>query len=150
MNCAHGEGVVNACAEGLAFNVDTYRCDWPDEVADCSPEGFLQFTCPPPEQAIDENGNEDVSKLVYHYKHPKTCTKYLVCDTGHPRLHSCGKFSAFNEETRQCDFYNHVKGCENEFKDVYYTRDVFQRIGEVPSQVTLEALKLNPFFKGKF
>lgn len=151
MNCANGVGVVNTCPVGLAFNYDNYQCDWPDEVADCSPEGFLEFTCPPPAslKIIDEDGNEDISAVVAYHKHPKACTKYFICDTGHPRLHSCGRFSAFNDETKQCDFYNHVKGCENEFKDSYYTPTFFQQIGEAPTEVTLEALRLNPFFKGK-
>lgn len=151
MNCANGVGVVNTCPEGLAFNYDNYQCDWPDEVTECSPEGFLQFTCPPPGtlKIIDEDGNEDVSNVLAYHKHPKACTKYFICDTGHPRLHSCGRFSAFNEETGQCDFYNHVKGCENEFKDIYYAQNVYQHFGDAPTEVTLEALKLNPFFKGK-
>uniref|UniRef100_A0A1I8M1M0 Chitin-binding type-2 domain-containing protein n=1 Tax=Musca domestica TaxID=7370 RepID=A0A1I8M1M0_MUSDO len=33
-NCAHGEATLTKCPEGLAFNVDSYQCDWPDLVKD--------------------------------------------------------------------------------------------------------------------
>jgi hypothetical protein len=39
MICVDGRGYVFDCPEGLAFNQDTYRCDWPDEVESCDAEG---------------------------------------------------------------------------------------------------------------
>lgn len=39
MNCVEGRGYTFDCPEGLAFNGDTYRCDWPDQVPSCNPEG---------------------------------------------------------------------------------------------------------------
>jgi hypothetical protein len=39
MNCVDGRGYVFNCPEGLAFNQDTYLCDWPDEVESCDAEG---------------------------------------------------------------------------------------------------------------
>ncbi|KAJ6642612.1 Protein obstructor-E [Pseudolycoriella hygida] len=46
MNCADGRGYTFDCPDGLAFNQETYRCDWPDQVHDCNAEKFLGFTCP--------------------------------------------------------------------------------------------------------
>ena len=39
MNCVDGRGYVFDCPEGLAFNQDTYQCDWADEVESCDAEG---------------------------------------------------------------------------------------------------------------
>lgn len=40
MNCAEGRGYTFDCPEGLAYNGDTYRCDWPDQVESCNSEGI--------------------------------------------------------------------------------------------------------------
>lgn len=37
--CVNGHGFDLTCPEGLAFSSETYRCEWPDEVADCDAEG---------------------------------------------------------------------------------------------------------------
>lgn len=41
MNCADGVGYIFDCPEGLAYNSETYRCDWPDQVTDCDAEGIF-------------------------------------------------------------------------------------------------------------
>jgi hypothetical protein len=41
MNCVDGRGYVFDCPEGLAFNQDSYRCDWPDQVESCDAEGMI-------------------------------------------------------------------------------------------------------------
>lgn len=41
MNCVEGRSYVFDCPEGLAYNPETYRCDWPDQVADCDAEGNI-------------------------------------------------------------------------------------------------------------
>ena len=41
MNCVDGRGYVFDCPEGLAFNQESYRCDWPDQVASCDAEGSI-------------------------------------------------------------------------------------------------------------
>lgn len=67
-NCVDGRGYIFDCPEGLAFNEESYRCDWPDKVPSCNAEGkdiikrkfifnsshvifnvsaYLGFTCPP-------------------------------------------------------------------------------------------------------
>lgn len=38
MNCVEGRGFTFDCPEGLAFNEESYRCDWPDQVPSCDPE----------------------------------------------------------------------------------------------------------------
>lgn len=38
-NCVNGIAFDFTCPEGLAFSSETYRCEWPDEVADCDAEG---------------------------------------------------------------------------------------------------------------
>lgn len=43
-NCVEGRGYIFDCPEGLAFNGDSYRCDWPDQVLTCDAEGkFLKI-----------------------------------------------------------------------------------------------------------
>lgn len=43
INCAAGRAYVFECPEGLAFHSGSYRCDWPDQVPDCDPEGIFCF-----------------------------------------------------------------------------------------------------------
>lgn len=38
-NCVEGRGYIFDCPEGLAFNQDTLKCDWPDQVLTCDAEG---------------------------------------------------------------------------------------------------------------
>lgn len=42
-NCVDGRGYIFDCPEGLAFNEDSYRCDWPDQVASCDAECKIKF-----------------------------------------------------------------------------------------------------------
>lgn len=39
MNCVDGRGFTFDCPEGLGFNGETYRCDWPDQIPDCDAAG---------------------------------------------------------------------------------------------------------------
>ncbi|KAH8351878.1 hypothetical protein KR084_000368 [Drosophila pseudotakahashii] len=112
-NCAHGVASTTKCPEGLAFNEETYQCDWPDLVANCNAEAYLGFNCPAAD-AIDGTAPEvDVSPEgeLRYYRHPQTCKKYFVCVNGHPRLYNCGKYLAFNSQSKLCDFYNKVPEC---------------------------------------
>lgn len=38
-NCVNGVGHDFTCPEGLAFDPETYRCEWPDQASDCDAEG---------------------------------------------------------------------------------------------------------------
>ena len=40
VNCAHGEGFVFNCPEGLAFDERTYKCEWADQVPSCDAESI--------------------------------------------------------------------------------------------------------------
>lgn len=44
VNCADGKAYKFQCPEGLAFNSDTYKCDWPDQVSDCDAEGINWYS----------------------------------------------------------------------------------------------------------
>ena len=38
MNCVNGRGYEFFCPDGLAYNEQTLRCDWPDQVPSCDAE----------------------------------------------------------------------------------------------------------------
>ncbi|XP_006623243.1 protein obstructor-E-like [Apis dorsata] len=102
MNCADGKGYIFDCPEGLAFNSESYRCDWPDQVTDCDVEAFLGFVCP-----------EDLStREIKFFRSNLDCQRYYVCVNGRPRLQNCGEGRAFNELTGACDAAENVTGCE--------------------------------------
>ncbi|KAJ8688391.1 hypothetical protein QAD02_024186 [Eretmocerus hayati] len=105
-NCVDGRAYVFDCPDGLAYNSETYRCDWPDQVADCDAEAFLGFTCP----TSNFNG-QSVSETKI-YRSPHDCQRYYVCVENRPRLHSCGEGKAFNEIIGACDGAENVTGCE--------------------------------------
>ncbi|XP_059612841.1 protein obstructor-E-like [Phlebotomus argentipes] len=106
MNCVDGRGFTFDCPEGLAFNKDTYRCDWPDQVPDCDAEAFLGFSCPAPPPGF---GPEETR----FYRSPHDCQRYFICLDGRPRLHSCGEGNAFNDLTNACDGIENVTSCYN-------------------------------------
>ncbi|XP_069696314.1 protein obstructor-E [Periplaneta americana] len=103
MNCVDGRGYVFDCPEGLAFNQETYRCDWPDEVESCDAEAFLGFKCP---EAPGVFGDD-----YRFYRNPADCQKYFICVNGGPRLYSCGDGYAFNDEIGGCDGIENVTNC---------------------------------------
>lgn len=107
-NCADGRAYVFDCPEGLAFNPDTYRCDWPDEVPDCDAEAFLQFRCP-------EVPRSFFGRAEYQfYRSPTDCQRYFLCIQGKPRLYNCGAGNAFNELINACDGIENVTTCIDE------------------------------------
>ncbi|KAI9585378.1 hypothetical protein GQX74_001225 [Glossina fuscipes] len=112
-NCAHGIATLTKCPEGLAFNIDTYQCDWPDTVKECNAEAFLGFTCPAVSRTEDIDDNEEEMRF---YPHPDNCKRYFVCVNDRPRLYSCGRNLAFNPDTKLCDFYTNIPGCSAGFK----------------------------------
>lgn len=106
MNCASGVGFEFECPEGLAYNKETYRCDWPDQVADCNAEAYLGFTCPQIQKS-PELGDEEIRS----YPSPHDCQRYYVCIKNKPRLLNCGEERAFNPETSACDGVENVTSC---------------------------------------
>lgn len=105
MNCADGRGYVFDCPEGLAFNPESYRCDWPDQVPDCDAESFLGFRCP-------EDTQRSLFGGIQFYRSNNDCQRYYVCVNGRPRLQNCGEGNAFNEIINSCDAAENVTGCE--------------------------------------
>ncbi|XP_034943923.1 protein obstructor-E-like [Chelonus insularis] len=109
INCADGVGHLFNCPEGLAFNSETYRCDWPDQVPDCNVEAFLKFTCPNP--AEGDNQYQLFYSESRFFRNPNDCQQYFICINGHPRLQNCGEGNAFNELINACDSAENVTGC---------------------------------------
>lgn len=104
MNCVDGRGYVFDCPEGLAFNPESYRCDWPDQVPDCDAEAFLGFRCPEV-----KNNFFSAGKLRF-YRSVTDCHHYYLCVNGRPRLQNCGEGNAFNELIDTCDAAENVTG----------------------------------------
>ncbi|XP_017774814.1 PREDICTED: chondroitin proteoglycan 2-like [Nicrophorus vespilloides] len=103
-NCAAGRGYTFDCPEGLAFNSQSYRCDWPDQVPDCDAEAFLGFSCPPVAKGF-------LSEEYRYFRSPNDCQRYFVCVSGKPRMYNCGEGLAYNELSRECDGIENVTGC---------------------------------------
>jgi len=108
MNCADGRGYTFDCPDGLAFNIETYRCDWPDQVPDCDAEKFLGFSCPP-EPKVAGLGQAEIR----FYRSPSSCQKYFVCLEGRPRMYNCGEGNAFNDLINGCDGAENVTNCDS-------------------------------------
>ncbi|EEZ97505.1 cuticular protein analogous to peritrophins 3-E [Tribolium castaneum] len=105
-NCVDGRGFIFDCPEGLAFNGDTYRCDWPDQVATCDAEAFLGFTCP------NDGRSFGLGEAEFRFfRSPNDCQRYFVCVNGRPRLYNCGEGRAFNDLIGACDGVENVTGC---------------------------------------
>lgn len=108
MNCADGRGYTFDCPDGLAFNQETYRCDWPDQVPDCDAEKFLGFSCPPEPKVAGLGQSE-----IRFYRSPNSCQKYFVCLEGRPRMYNCGEGNAFNDLINGCDGAENVTNCDS-------------------------------------
>lgn len=108
MNCADGRGYTFECPDGLAFNKETYRCDWPDQVPDCDAEKFLGFSCPPEPKVAGLGQSE-----IRFYRSLTDCQKYFVCLEGRPRMYNCGEGNGFNELINGCDGAENVTYCDS-------------------------------------
>lgn len=111
-NCVNGVGFDFTCPEGLAFSSETYRCEWPDEVADCDAEAFLGFRCP--EVPVSRELGPPVG--YRYYRSDANCQKYFICIENRPRALSCGGDSAFDELTSTCVSADEVSSCPPELR----------------------------------
>ncbi|KAM3966586.1 protein obstructor-E [Aphomia sociella] len=111
-NCVNGVGYDFICPEGLAFSSESYRCEWPDEVADCDAEAFLGFRCP--EVPVSRELGPPVG--YRYYRSDTNCQKYFICIEGRPRALSCGGDSAFDELTSTCVSADEVSSCPSELR----------------------------------
>lgn len=108
-NCVEGRGYEFDCPEGLAFNEESYRCDWPDQVPSCDAEAFLGFNCPPePDLKAFGLGFQEGYRT---YRSQNDCQRYFICINQRPRMYNCGEGNAFNELTNSCDGIENVTGC---------------------------------------
>lgn len=107
-NCVDGRGYIFDCPEGLAFNEESYRCDWPDKVPSCNAEAYLGFTCPPDARTLGLGLGQEEYR---YFRSPHDCQRYYICIEGRPRLYNCGEGQAFNELINSCDGVENVTGC---------------------------------------
>ncbi|XP_037300839.1 protein obstructor-E [Manduca sexta] len=110
--CVNGVGYDFVCPDGLAFSSETYRCEWPDEVADCDAEAFVGFRCP--EVPISKELGPPAG--FRFYGSDNDCQKYFLCIDGRPRVLSCGGESGFDELTSSCVSADEVPTCPPELK----------------------------------
>ncbi|XP_048006056.1 protein obstructor-E-like [Leguminivora glycinivorella] len=111
-NCVNGVGYDFTCPEGLAFSSESYRCEWPDEVADCDAEAFLGFRCP--EVPISKELGPPAG--YRYYRSDVNCQKYFICIEGRPRVLSCGGDSAFDDLTSTCVSADEVAACPQDLR----------------------------------
>ncbi|KAK5640512.1 hypothetical protein RI129_011323 [Pyrocoelia pectoralis] len=104
-NCVEGRAYVFDCPEGLAFDDQSLRCDWPDQVSTCDAEAYLGFTCPPAAKGFFEDNSYTTFRSL------ADCQHYYICVNSRPRLYNCGKGNAFNELINACDGIENVTGC---------------------------------------
>lgn len=105
-NCAGGIAFEFKCPEGLAYNMESYRCDWPDQVPSCNAEAYLGFKCPQIQKS-PELGDAEIRT----YPSPHDCQHYYICIKDQPRLLNCGEDRAFNQEISACDGVENVTSC---------------------------------------
>lgn len=113
-NCASGRAYVLDCPDGLAWNPETYKCDWPDQVSDCDAEAYLGFSCPTPPPKSSLLGDQELEYEFYPSK--DDCQLYFICIEGRPRRIGCGEDRAFNPETQTCDDIENVATCSAEIR----------------------------------
>jgi hypothetical protein len=115
MNCVGGKANINQCPEGLAFNAETIRCDWPDLVPGCE-AALFRFQCP--------GVRVDADLGHPRYSDPQDCRKFYVCvENLKPRMHSCGVGYVFNPDLGVCDDPLNVPKCAT-----YYPKAVLDAI----------------------
>ncbi|XP_028132834.1 protein obstructor-E-like [Diabrotica virgifera virgifera] len=107
-NCVDGRAYIFDCPEGLAFNGETYRCDWPDQVSSCNAEAYLGFTCPQDAKTLGLGLGQEEYR---YFRSPNDCQRYFICVEGKPRLYNCGEGRAFNDLINACDGAENVTGC---------------------------------------
>ncbi|KAJ0181065.1 hypothetical protein K1T71_003150 [Dendrolimus kikuchii] len=110
--CVNGVGYDFTCPEGLAFSAESYRCEWPDEVADCDAEAFLGFRCP--EVPISKDFGPPAG--FRFYRSDADCQKYFMCIEGRPRVLFCGENSGYDDLTSTCVSADEVPTCPTELR----------------------------------
>lgn len=97
LNCANGIATFVRCPLGLAFDENSYHCDWPENVPSCDVEAYLGFRCPASVEQLYKSND---------------CRHYFSCGTGRPRLMVCPNGQAFSEELLACTDIQNIPGCQ--------------------------------------
>ena len=90
--CYAGTPVVRECCDGLQYNANTDRCDFPQYV-DCVDNMCTIFNNP---------------KNITFLASKAACDKYYVCMDGIPFAEHCANGLQFNPECDCCDFPTNV------------------------------------------
>ncbi|KAH8270061.1 hypothetical protein KR018_003463, partial [Drosophila ironensis] len=90
--CFDGTPVLRECSDGLQYNSQIDRCDYPQYV-DC-----VDNLC------IRQNNPEDIVYIASKAH----CDKYYVCLNGQPITRNCSYGLQFNNQTKACDFRSKV------------------------------------------
>ncbi|XP_041974331.1 protein obstructor-E-like [Aricia agestis] len=139
-NCVNGVAFDFDCPEGLAFNSESYRCDWPDQVKDCDVEAYLGFRCP----EVPELKDVGPPTGFRFYRSPSNCQQYFICVEGKPRRLACSGYNAFDEEIEGCVAADEVSACPADIKEraARSRKEEEQRV--IEQQKYYERLKQNP------
>ncbi|KAH8379272.1 hypothetical protein KR009_003965 [Drosophila setifemur] len=90
--CFDGTPVIRQCSDGLQYNAQTDRCDYPQYV-DC-----VDNMC------IRDNNPADIVYIASK----ALCGKYYVCLNGLPMAQNCTQGLQYNSATQSCDFPSRV------------------------------------------
>ncbi|XP_064545840.1 uncharacterized protein LOC135433616 [Drosophila montana] len=91
--CYYGIPVLRECHDGLQYNAETDRCDFPEYV-DC-----VDNDCP---------DQMSISNIVY-LPSKAQCSKYFICSDGMAWPQECASGLVFNPECNCCDYASKVE-----------------------------------------
>ncbi|GIY49226.1 hypothetical protein CEXT_303411 [Caerostris extrusa] len=109
--CNGGITILQICQNGLHFNAQHQKCDWPEnagcetkivEKPDKIPKIGIDGQCP--------KEDSDTPVLLPH----KDCTRFYMCHNGVLLVKSCQKDLHFNAKLNVCD-YPDKAGCDSGF-----------------------------------
>ncbi|KAG6439192.1 hypothetical protein O3G_MSEX000567, partial [Manduca sexta] len=102
--CEQGKATLMNCPKGLVFNEAISDCDWPVAVPSCHPDALKDFTCP----SVDDADNDMITKYRYY----NSCTNYVACQHGFPRLLSCSAGLRFDQDQQKCVDESNIANCD--------------------------------------
>uniref|UniRef100_F1KPH8 Chondroitin proteoglycan 2 n=1 Tax=Ascaris suum TaxID=6253 RepID=F1KPH8_ASCSU len=112
--CSNGVASFMSCSAGLAFDVRSGLCDYPEKVAACigaqseaasaatKPITAAVMARPPSGCSVLPNGLHPLGDCL---------SSYMVCHEGTTRVSTCSPGLIFNDESSLCDFREKVKKC---------------------------------------
>jgi len=90
--CYYGIPVLRECLDGLQYNAETDRCDFP-EFVDC----------------VDNECHQEITPRDIVYIASKAhCNKYYICSDGKAFSQECTNGLYFNPAKKACDFKTSV------------------------------------------